>query len=391
MSAGPGVVNPRGRRWHHAAQAVRMSLDHADATSAPRGARWVRLRRTQRTCLSLTALSSKGSSHHEHRHPYRHTPSHGAGPAHRSPRTCADPAGAAMSVRSLVGVAVAVVAVVVLCAGGIGALFTGGGGGLVCAAPSGSAGPTATISAPPPGGAWPRVGRWDSEQVGYAATIIAAGTRLGVPPRGWVIAVATAMQESDLRNPPGGPDDSIGLFQQRPSQGWGTPAQLADPDYAATKYFQALLKVPGWQTMALTDAAQAVQKSAFPDAYAKWEPEATVLVSAVGSAYWRTIPGDLEQCPVNCPGFVNIDGQSGSDSGCLHGEVVLARAATWLTAWGGGPVPYLSSGDPAVWFRGYRRDCSGYASMALGLAGPGLDGVALAARSMPIRKGAACE
>src|SRR5438477_637501 len=79
------------------------------------------------------------------------------------------------------------------------------------------------------------------------------------------------------------PDDSIGLFQQRPSQGWGTPAQLADPDYAATKFFQALLKVPGWQTMALTDAAQAVHKSAFPDAYAKWEPEATVLVSAVGS------------------------------------------------------------------------------------------------------------
>jgi hypothetical protein len=128
----------------------------------------------------------------------------------------------AMSVRSLVGVAVALIAVVVLCAGGIGALFTGGGGGLVCAVPSGSAGPTATTSAPPPGGAWPRIGRWDSEQAGHAATIIAAGTRLGAPPRGWVIALATAMQESDLRNPSGGPDDSIGLFQQRPSQGWGT-------------------------------------------------------------------------------------------------------------------------------------------------------------------------
>src|SRR6266545_2643928 len=61
-------------------------------------------------------------------------------------------------------------------------------------------------------------------------------------------------------------------------------ATLADPDYAATKSFQALLKVPGWQTMALTDAAQAVQKSAFPDAYAKWEPEATVLVSALTGA-----------------------------------------------------------------------------------------------------------
>jgi hypothetical protein len=88
------------------------------------------------------------------------------------------------------------------------------------------------------------------------------------------------MQESELRNPPGGPDDSIGLFQQRPSQGWGTPAPLADADYAAITFFQALLKVPGWQTMALADAAQAVQKSAFPDAYARWEPEATVVCAA---------------------------------------------------------------------------------------------------------------
>jgi hypothetical protein len=68
--------------------------------------------------------------------------------------------------------------------------------------------------------------------------------------------------------------------------------------------------------------------------------------------------------------------------------VVLARAAVWLTAWGGGPVPYLSSGDPATWFGGYRRDCSGYASMALGLAGPGLDSGGLAARSTPISKAA---
>ena len=93
-----------------------------------------------------------------------------------------------MSVRSLIGVAVAVIAAIVLCAGGIGALFTGGGG-LVCAAPSGSTSPTATVASPPPVGAWPRVGRFDSEQVSHAATIIAAGTRLGVPPRGWVIAL----------------------------------------------------------------------------------------------------------------------------------------------------------------------------------------------------------
>src|SRR5262249_52886494 len=152
-----------------------------------------------------------------------------------------------------------------------------------------------------------------------------------------------------------------GLFQQRPSQGWGTPAQLADPTYAATKFFQALLKVPGWQAMALTDAAQAVQKSAFPGAYAKREPEASMLASAVGSGSWRTIPGDLEQCSVNCPGLVNTGGQSSPDPGCLQGIAVLTRAATWLSAWGGGPVPYLSSDGSATWFDGYRRDCSGYA------------------------------
>lgn len=65
---------------------------------------------------------------------------------------------------------------------------------------------------------------------------------------------------------------------------------------------------------------------------------------------------------------------------------MLARAATWLTAWNGGPVPYLSSTDPTTWFNGYRRDCSGYASMALGLNGPGLDSAGLADRSTPISK-----
>jgi hypothetical protein len=72
----------------------------------------------------------------------------------------------------------------------------------------------------------------------------------------------------------------------------------------------------------------------------------------------------------------------------VSGEAVLARAATWLTAWNGGPVPYLSSGDPNSWFGGYRRDCSGYVSMALGLPGPGLTTAELAARAIPIPKSA---
>ena len=112
----------------------------------------------------------------------------------------------------------------------------------------------------------------------YASTIDAVGLARSLPQRARIIAVATAWQESGLRNLPNGDRDSVGLFQQRPSQGWGTAAQVADPVYAAGKFYDALLQVQGWQRMSLTAAAQAVQYSGFPDAYAKWEPQATTLV-----------------------------------------------------------------------------------------------------------------
>ncbi|MGW2625823.1 C40 family peptidase [Micromonospora taraxaci] len=132
---------------------------------------------------------------------------------------------------------------------------------------------------------WSGQGSWTSEQVGNAAVIVSVGAELRVPPYGWEIAVATAMQESTLRNPGHlGADndhDSLGLFQQRPSQGWGTPEQILEPRYAARKFYERLIKVDGWQTMPLTRAAQAVQRSAFPDAYAKWQPEAQQLVALI--------------------------------------------------------------------------------------------------------------
>jgi murein DD-endopeptidase MepM/ murein hydrolase activator NlpD len=128
---------------------------------------------------------------------------------------------------------------------------------------------------------------YDAEQIANAATIIDIGVGKQVPAWGWVIAVAAAIQESSLRNLPHlGTDndhDSVGLFQQRPSQGWGTPQQLADPRFAASTFYDKLLTIPGWQQMPLTDAAQAVQKSAYPDAYAKWTGDATVLVAAIGA------------------------------------------------------------------------------------------------------------
>lgn len=132
-----------------------------------------------------------------------------------------------------------------------------------------------------------------AEQAGNARTIIAVGRQLGVGERAIVIALAAAAQESSLRNLDHGDRDSLGLFQQRPSTGWGTPAQLRDPVHATKLFFggatnpntgktRGLLDVRGWQSMSLTTAAQAVQYSAFPDAYAKWEAPATTWLATLG-------------------------------------------------------------------------------------------------------------
>jgi hypothetical protein len=177
-----------------------------------------------------------------------------------------------MTRKALGAIITSVISLVVACAAGV--LLLGGGAASGCTAPL----PSATALVSTPAGGWQPVGRFDPEQVGHAATIASIGAQMGVPNRGWVIAVATAIQESDLRNLAGGPDDSIGLFQQRSSQGWGTIDQLQDPAYAAGKFYERLLTIPDWQAMALTDVAQAVQRSAFPDAYAKWEDDATALV-----------------------------------------------------------------------------------------------------------------
>ncbi|HEY0698598.1 MAG TPA: hypothetical protein VGD43_12405 [Micromonospora sp.] len=121
----------------------------------------------------------------------------------------------------------------------------------------------------------------NASQMANAATIAAVGVRRGMPERAVVVALATAFQESRLENLAGGDRDSIGLFQQRPSQGWGTPEQIRDPRYAATKFYTALKKVRGWERMRVTDAAQAVQRSAFPTAYEKWADESEVLTRAL--------------------------------------------------------------------------------------------------------------
>ena len=123
-----------------------------------------------------------------------------------------------------------------------------------------------------------------TDQTANAATIAAVARSRGLPARATVIALATALQESKLRNLDGGDRDSLGLFQQRPSQGWGTPEEVQDPVYAAGKFLDHLVEVPGWDTGDLTVVADTVQRSAFPDAYRKWELTATALAGALQTA-----------------------------------------------------------------------------------------------------------
>jgi len=117
----------------------------------------------------------------------------------------------------------------------------------------------------------------DPTQAQEASVIAAAGGRLGLPDHAVTIALATALQETHLRDLPYGDRDSVGLFQQRPSQGWGSRAQLLDPNYAATAFFQHLEAVPGWTQLSVADAAQDVQHSADGTAYAAWASEARTL------------------------------------------------------------------------------------------------------------------
>ncbi|MDQ4212949.1 LysM peptidoglycan-binding domain-containing protein [Microbacterium capsulatum] len=128
----------------------------------------------------------------------------------------------------------------------------------------------------------------NADQASNAQRIIQIGRALGVPARGIVIALATAMVESGLTNHPGGDRDSVGLFQQRPSTGWGTKEQISDRDYAITAFYRGtrttngLLDIPNWQNRGFGEVAQAVQVSAYPGRYVLWEPQATAWLASLG-------------------------------------------------------------------------------------------------------------
>ena len=177
----------------------------------------------------------------------------------------------------------------------------------------------------------------DADQLANARTIIAVAAQLKVPDRGVVVALATAMQESTLRNLDHGDRDSVGLFQQRPSAGWGSVTELTTPAIAARKFYTALLQVPGWQALPVTVAAQTVQRSAFPLAYAKWEPLAAALLAATGggvadlncsaSIGYSTPPGsvgDMLRTALGQQGKPYVWGATGPDSFDCSGLVVYS-------------------------------------------------------------------
>jgi hypothetical protein len=202
--------------------------------------------------------------------------------------------------------------VLVLLLAGIGYLAFGG------ARP----GPAPPAPPPPPGcqaGTGGAAIPLDTGQAGIAATIAGVAIRHRLPRRALTIALATALQESQLQNLDYGDRDSVGVFQQRPSQGWGTTAELEDPVYATTKFFAALVKVPGYTKMPVDQAAQAVQHSADGDAYQQWAQVAAQLAgyftgtSPAAVSCWYTPAGrpDLTGAMKQLTGTFGPDGEDG--------------------------------------------------------------------------------
>jgi hypothetical protein len=137
----------------------------------------------------------------------------------------------------------------------------------------------------------------DTEQAAIAATIAGVAARHRLPRQAVTIALAAALQESKLHNLNYGDRDSVGIFQQRPSQGWGPATRLEDPVYATTRFFAALTRVRGYATMPVSQAAQDVQRSADGSAYGQWADLAGQLAgyftgqSPHGVSCWYTPAG----------------------------------------------------------------------------------------------------
>lgn len=185
--------------------------------------------------------------------------------------------------------------------------------------------------------------RLNDEQRNIVARIISIGQERKLPPLAWQVAIQAGMTESGLRPLNYGDRDSLGIFQMRPSMGWGTPAQVVDPTYAINKFYDVMLKLPDWETRRPGDTAQNVERSAFPDRYHNWEAMAAFLLGELGNV----------QDPAGC----------GAGAGQFLVASAAAATAVDFTKQQLGE-PYLWGGNgPDAW------DCSGILVKAFAAAG----------------------
>jgi hypothetical protein len=234
-----------------------------------------------------------------------------------------------------------------------------------------------------PGSVTQQVGdqRWTPEQLANAQTIVTVAVQRRLSRRAAVLALATAMVESELQNLPHGDRDSLGLFQQRPSQGWGSAEEILNPTYAANTFYDHLLAVPGWQTMPPGVAEQAVQRSAFPERYAPREATAAELVAKYWQGPDNPTPAPPEYNPAQqvsfsygrCPdeGRSNLPLDPGHDNKQLPpgfqppADPRLNAAVSYAVAQLGKPYVWGATGPDTF-------DCSGLMQAAWAHAGVGL-------------------
>jgi cell wall-associated NlpC family hydrolase len=195
-----------------------------------------------------------------------------------------------------------------------------------------------------------RVSDLDAEQRSIVEQIITIGKQRRLPPRAWQIAIQAGMTESRLHNLPYGDRDSLGIFQMRPSQGWGSAAQVTDPAYEINKFYDVLLRVPDWETQRPGDSAQDIERSAFPARYHQWEPLAVNAIGAVG--------GDVTE-------FV----KASCTTPLPAASEVAQRAMQYALGEVGKPYVWGATGPNAY-------DCSGLMLRAYGSAGVTLPRVA---------------
>ncbi|MGB3185061.1 MAG: hypothetical protein WBG36_13195 [Ornithinimicrobium sp.] len=206
-----------------------------------------------------------------------------------------------------------------------------------------------------------RTERKSPEQSANAATMGVIAVQRGLPPRAATLAIATAIQESKLRNITYGDADSIGLFQQRPSQGWGSEEEILDPVYATNQFYDALIEVPGWQDGVITEVAQSVQRSAYPAAYADHEWEGRVMASTLTGQTPASMGCDLDAAedpgdPAGVAASLQALGMGASSDGTrvtvqANSSESAWSAATWAVANAESRAVVAVSVDGRTWSR----------------------------------------